>query len=64
MRLASGLDRKQEAESHAAAKIRESEKAQKQPKQEESRQSLQRNRDISDHLATRKAERKLVRSAK
>ncbi|KAK7947994.1 uncharacterized protein PG986_008880 [Apiospora aurea] len=36
----------------------------KQLKQEGERQSLQRNRHIRDHLATRKAERKRVRGTK
>ncbi|KAK6844876.1 hypothetical protein PG995_014986 [Apiospora arundinis] len=64
MRLARELDRRQEAESHEAAKIRESIRTEKQLKQEETRQSLQRTRHIRDHLATRKAERKRVRRAK
>ncbi|KAK8094862.1 hypothetical protein PG997_001547 [Apiospora hydei] len=64
MRLAKEADRRQAAESHAAVKLRESERAKKQLKQEGERQSLQRNRHIRDHLATRKAERKRVRGTK
>ncbi|KAK8087242.1 hypothetical protein PG994_002216 [Apiospora phragmitis] len=64
MRLTRDLDRRQAAESHAAARMRESEKTAKQLRQEEARQSLQRNRHMRDHLATRRAERKRVRRSK
>ncbi|KAK7977281.1 hypothetical protein PG988_004771 [Apiospora saccharicola] len=64
LRLAREADRRQEADSHEAARVRESEASEKQLKEEETRQKTQLDRHIRNHLATRKAERKRSRRTK